>query len=74
MSPNVEFDPFEEVLGRIRRLEDETADLRTQMAAERASRQLLQRDVRWIIRVAMGSAAVVSFLISLATQLITAYF
>jgi len=68
-----EHDPFEEVLDRIRRLEDETSEIRTQLAAERASRQLLERDVRWIVRVAMGAAAVVSFLISIGAQFLSAY-
>jgi hypothetical protein len=59
---------------RLRRLEDETAELDDRIAAERAERQLLQRDVRWILRVSMGAAAVVSLLMSLTAQVLTSLF
>ena len=69
-----DFDPIERLTVRLRRLEDETDELETRIAAERAARQLLQRDVRWILRVSMGAAAVVSFLISVGAQYLASYF
>lgn len=67
-------DPFDRLNYRLRRLEDQTAELDDRIAAERAARQLLQRDVRWIVRVSMGAAAVVSFLISIGAQFLVSYF
>lgn len=67
-------DPVERLSIRLRRLEDETDELDNRIAAERAARQLLQRDVRWILRVSMAAAAVVSFLISVAAQFLVSYF
>jgi len=64
----------EQIRERLRRLEDQTAELDDRVAAERAARQLLQRDVRWILRVSMGAAAVVSLLMSLAAQVLTSLF
>lgn len=67
-------DPVDRLTTRLRRLEDETDELDNRLAAERAARQLLQRDVRWILRVSMAAAAVVSFLISIGAQYLTTYF
>jgi hypothetical protein len=67
-------DPVERLTVRLQRLEDRTDELDDRLAAERAARQLLQRDVRWILRVSMGAAAVVSFLISVGAQYLASYF
>lgn len=66
--------PIERLTARLRRVEDQADELEDRLAAERASRQLLQRDVRWIVRVSMGAAAVVSFLISVGAQYLASYF
>lgn len=68
-----DWDPLERLSVRVRRLEEETAELDDRIAAERAARQLLQRDVRWILRVSMWAAAVVSFLISIGAQFLVSY-
>jgi hypothetical protein len=65
---------LEQVRERLRRLEDRTAELDDRIAAERAARQLLQRDVRWILRVSMDAAAVVSLLMSLTAQVLPSIF
>lgn len=65
---------LEQVRERLRRLEDHTSELDDRIAAERAARQLLQRDVRWILRVSMGTAAVVSLLMSLTAQILPSLF
>ena len=65
--------PLERIHDRLRRLEEETGELDDRLAAERAARQLLQRDVRWILRVSMGAAAVVSFLVSLGAHVLASY-
>jgi len=67
-------DPVDQIAVRLRRLEDQTDELDDRLATERAARQLLQRDVRWILRVSMAAAAVVSFLISLGAQYLASYF
>lgn len=67
-------DPVERLTVRLQRLEDQADELDNRIAAERAARQLLQRDVRWIVRVSMGAAAVVSFLISVGAQYLASYF
>ena len=67
-------DPVERLTVRLQRLEDRTDELDDRLAAEQAARQLLQRDVRWILRVSMGAAAVVSFLISVGAQYLASYF
>lgn len=67
-------DPVERLATRMRRLEDQTDELHSRLAAERAARQLLQRDVRWILRVSMSAAAVVSFFISVGAQVLLSYF
>jgi len=67
-------DPVDQIAVRLRRLEDQTDEIDDRLAAERAARQLLQRDVRWILRVSMGAAAVVSFLISIGAQYLASYF
>ena len=67
-------DPVDQIAVRLRRLEDQTDELDDRLATERAARQLLQRDVRWILRLSMGAAAVVSFLISLGAQYLASYF
>jgi len=65
--------PLERIRDRLRRLEDETAELDDRLGAERAARRLLQRDVQWILRVSMGAAAVVSFLVSLGAHVLASY-
>ena len=47
----------------VSKLEDRLEDQRTQ-------HEVLRRDVTWILRVSMGAAAVVSFLVSLAAQML----
>jgi CRP-like cAMP-binding protein len=64
----------EQIRERLRRLEDHTSELDDRVAAERAARQLLQRDVRWILRVSMVATAVVSVIMSLAAQVLTSLF
>lgn len=66
-------DPVDRLGFRVRRLEDQTAELDDRLAAERAARKILQRDVRWILRVSMWAAAVVSFLISIGAQFLATY-
>jgi hypothetical protein len=61
---------LEQVRERLRRLEDRTSELDDRIAAERAARQLLQRDVRWILRVSMGTA----LLMSLTAQVLPSFF
>jgi hypothetical protein len=61
-------DPHARLADRVHRLEDDLDDLVDRLATERASRKLLERDVRWVVRLAMGAAAVVSAVISLAAQ------
>ena len=65
---------LEQVRERLRRLENQTDELDDRIAAERAARQLLQRDVRWILQVSMGTAAVVSLLMSLTAQVLPSLF
>lgn len=69
-----EMTDLEQVLQRLRRLEDRTSELDNRISAERAERQLLQRDVRWILRVSMGAAAVISLIMSLAAQVLPSLF
>lgn len=66
-------DPLERLTVRVQRVEDQADELDDRIAAERAARKLLQRDVRWILRVSMGAAAVVSFLISVGAQYLASY-
>jgi phage terminase Nu1 subunit (DNA packaging protein) len=58
----------DDVNRRLAVLERRQEALRHRMAEEQAARQLLRNDVRWIVRVAMAAAAVVSILISLSAQ------
>ena len=60
--------PVDDVNRRLAVLERRQEALRNRMAEEQAARQLLRNDVRWIVRVAMAAAAVVSILISLSAQ------
>jgi hypothetical protein len=72
--PETDPNTVEQHTYRLRRLEEKYTDLENRISTERAARQLLQRDVRWILRVSMGAAAVVSFLISIAAQYLAAIF
>lgn len=53
---------------RLRRLEEEVAELDDRLDHESTSRHLLERDLSWVYRVASAVAAVVSLLVSILTR------
>jgi hypothetical protein len=55
---------------RVGDLEQATSELSDRIDALRTSHEVLQRDVRWILGVSMGAAAVVATLISAAATLL----
>lgn len=64
---------MDDVKRRLEVLERRQEALVERLAEEGAARQLLRNDVRWIVRVAMGAAAVVSALVSLAAQIVSTF-
>lgn len=65
---------MDDVNRRLTVLERRQEALVNRLAEEQAARQLLRNDVRWILRVAMGAAGVVSLLISLAATFASSLF
>jgi len=59
---------MDDVNRRLKVLERRQETLTQRLSEERTQRHLLRNDVRWIVRVAMAAAAVVSTLISLAAH------
>jgi len=55
---------------RVDDLELAVSKLEDQLEDQRTQHEVLRRDVTWILRVSMGAAAVVSFLVSLAAQML----
>ena len=64
---------MDDVKRRLNVLERRQETLTNRIAEEQAARKLLRNDVRWIVRVAMAAAAVVSTLISVAAQIASAF-
>jgi len=65
---------MDDVNRRLNVLERRQETLTQRLSEERTQRHLLRNDVRWIVRVAMAAAAVVSTLISLAAHFTSSLF
>jgi hypothetical protein len=61
---------LERVRARVDDLELAVSKLEDRLEDQRTQHEILRRDVTWILRVSMGSAAVISFLVSLAAQML----
>jgi hypothetical protein len=61
---------LDRVRTRVDDLELAVSKLEDQLEDQRTQHEILRRDVTWILRVSMGAAAVISFLVSLAARLI----
>lgn len=61
---------LERVRERVDDLELAVSKLEDRLEAQKTQHEVLRRDVTWILRVSMGAAAVVSFLVSLAAQML----
>lgn len=55
---------------RIERMETEAQMLRRRLQEQSTAQQVLRNDVRWIVKVAMAAASVISLVIAMAFQLI----
>jgi len=54
---------------RVEQLEAETRTLNQHMHEQATAQQVLRNDVRWIVKVAMAAASVISVLVAMAFQL-----
>jgi len=61
---------LDRVRNRVDDLELAVSKLEDQFEDQKTQHEILRRDVTWILRVSMGAAAVVSFLVSLAAQML----
>lgn len=69
-APSPDRSGLERVRARVDDLELAVSKLEDRLEDQRTQHEILRRDVTWILRVSMGSAAVISFLVSLAAQML----
>lgn len=68
--PSPDRSGLDRVRARVDDLELAVSKLEDQLEDQKTQHEVLRRDVTWIVRVSMGSAAVISFLVSLAAQML----
>ena len=68
--PSPDRSGLDRVRTRVDDLELAVSKLEDRLEDQRTNHEILRRDVTWILRVSMGSAAVISFLVSLAAQML----
>jgi hypothetical protein len=69
-TPSPDRSGLDRVRARVDDLELAVSKLEDRLEDQRTNHEILRRDVTWILRVSMGSAAVISFLVSLAAQML----
>ena len=68
--PNGTRNEVKNLVRRVEQLEAETRTLSQYMHEQASAQKVLRNDVRWIVKVAMAAASVISVLVATAFQLV----